>query len=71
MALIKEAMAGADTSTIPMDGHFHQIVAEETKQIEDTSDLERPFGKFDKSPNTKCPRVSGRPFNNDKIQCFE
>ena len=30
----------------------------------------RPFGKFDKSPNTKCPRVSGRPFNKDKIRCF-
>ena len=29
-----------------------------------------PFGKFDKSPNTKCPRVSGRPFNKDKICCF-
>ena len=31
----------------------------------------RPFGKFDKSPNTKCPRVTGRPFNKDKIHCFE
>ena len=30
----------------------------------------RPFGKFDKSPNTKCPRVSGRPFTKDKICCF-
>ena len=30
----------------------------------------RPFGKFDKSPNTKRPRVSGRPFNKDKICCF-
>ena len=30
----------------------------------------RPFGKFDKNPNTKCPRVSGRPFNRDKIHCF-
>ena len=32
---------------------------------------QRPFGKFDKSLNTKCPRISGRPFNKDKIQCFE
>ena len=32
--------------------------------------FKRPFGKFDKSPNTKCPRVSGRPFNKDKIHCF-
>ena len=32
--------------------------------------FKRPFGKFDKSPNTKCPRVSGRPFNKDKIRCF-
>ena len=30
----------------------------------------RPFGKFDKSPNAKRPRVSGRPFNKDKIRCF-
>ena len=30
-----------------------------------------PFGKFDKSPNTKHPRVSGRSFNKDKIRCFE
>ena len=30
----------------------------------------RPFGNFDKSPNTKCPRVSGRPFNKDKSRCF-
>ena len=32
--------------------------------------FKRPFGKFDKSPNTKHPRVSGRPFNKDKIRCF-
>ena len=31
----------------------------------------RPFGKFDKSPNTKCPRVSGKPFNKDRICCFQ
>ena len=30
----------------------------------------RPFGKFDKSPNTKHPRVSGKPFNKDRIHCF-
>ena len=27
----------------------------------------RPFGKFDKSPNTKCSRVSGRLINKDKV----
>ena len=31
----------------------------------------RPFGKFDKSPNTKCSRVSGRPINKDKSRCFK
>ena len=31
----------------------------------------RPFGKFDKSPNTKCSRVSGRPVNKDKSRCFK
>ena len=30
----------------------------------------RSFGKFDKSPNTKCPRVLGKPFNKDRIRCF-
>ena len=30
-----------------------------------------PFGKFDKSPNTKCPRVSGRPFNKDKSTALD
>ena len=30
----------------------------------------RPFEKFDKSPNTKHPRVSGKPFNKDRICCF-
>ena len=31
----------------------------------------RPFGKFDKSPNTKRSRVSGRPVNKDKSRCFK
>ena len=31
----------------------------------------RPFGKFDKSPNPKHPRVSGKPFNKDRICCFQ
>ena len=31
----------------------------------------RPFGKFDKSPNIKCSRVSGRPINKDKGRCFK
>ena len=30
----------------------------------------RPFRKFDRSPTMKRPRVSGRPFNKDKIRCF-
>ena len=30
-----------------------------------------PFGKFDKSPNTKCSRVPGRPINKDKSRCFK
>ena len=34
------------------------------------SRFRRPFGKFDKSPNTKCPRVSGKPFSKDRIYCF-
>ena len=31
----------------------------------------RPFGRFDKSPNTKRFRVSGRPINKDKSRCFK
>ena len=31
----------------------------------------RPFGKFDKSPNTKHSRVSGRPINKDKSRFFK
>ena len=31
---------------------------------------QRPFRKFDKSPNTKHPRVSGRPFNKNKIRFY-
>ena len=31
----------------------------------------RPFGKFNKGPNTKCSRVSGRPINKDKSRCFK
>ena len=31
---------------------------------------QRPFGKFDRSPTMKQPRVSGKPFNQDKICCF-
>ena len=49
-ALTKDAMAGADTSTIPMDGHSHQIVAEDTQQIEDTSDLEDHLENLTKAP---------------------
>ena len=31
----------------------------------------RPFGKFDKSPNTKHSRVSDRPVNKDKSRCSQ
>ena len=31
----------------------------------------RPFGKFDKSPNTKHSRVLGRSINKDKSRCFK
>ena len=31
----------------------------------------RPFGKFEKSPNTKHSRVSGKPINKDKNRCFK
>ena len=31
----------------------------------------RPFGRFDKSPNIKCPRVSGKSVNKDKVRCYK
>ena len=31
---------------------------------------QKPFGMFDRSPTMKQPRVSGKPFNKDKICCF-
>ena len=43
-------MAGADTSAILMDGFFHQIIAEDTKQIEDASDLEDHLESLTKVP---------------------
>ena len=67
VALTKDAMARADASTILKDGHFHQIVTGDTQQIEDASDLKDHLEILTKSPNTKRPRVSGRPFNKDKI----
>ena len=50
MALTKDAMARADASTIPKDGHFHQIIMEDTKQIEDVSDLEDHLENLTKAP---------------------
>ena len=61
----------AATSAIPMDGLFCQIDVEDTKEIKDASDLKDHLENLTKSPNTKCPRVSGRPFNKDKICCYE
>ena len=31
----------------------------------------RPFEKFDKSPNNKRPRVSGKTINKDKVRCYK
>ena len=31
----------------------------------------RPFGRFDKSPNIKHPRVSGKSVNKDKVRCYK
>ena len=60
------------------DGHFNPSHGKSFQQnqrgkqqgFKGRFKFKRPFGKFDKSPNAKCPRVSGRPFNKDKIHCF-
>ena len=43
-------MAGADTSTILIDSHPHQIIVEDTKQIEDALDLEGHLESLTKYP---------------------
>ena len=58
------------TSPHLMEDPSHQIHMENNKDPKGCFKFRRPFGKFDKSPNTKCPRVSGRPFNKDNIHCF-
>ena len=40
----------ADTSAILMDGHFHQIDVEETKEIENASDLKNHSEYLIKAP---------------------
>ena len=60
------------------DGHFNPSHGKSFQQNQHGKQqgfkgrfkFKRPFAKFDKSPNAKCPRVSGRPFNKDKIHCF-
>ena len=39
-----------DASAIPMDGLFHQIVVEDTKEIEDASDLKDNLENLTKAP---------------------
>ena len=39
-----------DASAIPMDSHFHQIIMEDTKEIEDTSDLKDHLENLIKGP---------------------
>ena len=39
--------------------------------IEEDLDLEDLFEKFDKSPNNKRPRVSGKTINKDKVRCYK
>ena len=60
-----------DASDIQMDNPSHQTDMEDSKQIEDGSDLTDHLENLTKVINTKHPRVSGRPFNKDKIHCFE
>ena len=49
-ALTKDTMARADASAIPKDSHFHQIVTEDTKQKEDSSDLKDHLENLAKAP---------------------
>ena len=62
---------GRDGHSNPSNGKsFHQNQRGKQQGFKGRFKFKRPFGKFDKSPNSKRPRVSGRPFNKDKIRCF-
>ena len=67
VALTKDAMAGADALTIPKDSHFHQIVTEDTKQIEDASDLENHLENLTKAPTPNILEYQAAPYNKDKV----
>ena len=43
-------MARADASAILMDSHFHQIITEDIKQIEEASDLKDHLESLTKAP---------------------
>ena len=45
-----------------------QISVEDSKVIEDVSNLKDSLKSLTKDPNTKHPRVSARPFKKDKMQ---
>ena len=53
-----------EASTVTEEINMEDLVTEDHLSPE-------PFGKFGKSPNTKCSRVSGRPINKDKSRCFK
>ena len=62
-----ELLHVADISTSLKADPSLQIIMGSSRQTEDASNLDRPFGKFDRSPTMKQPRVSGKPFNKDKM----
>ena len=67
----KPGRNGHDGSFTPSNGRSFQSNPRGRQQgSKGRFKFRRPFGKFDKSPNTKHPRVSGRPLNKDKIHCF-
>ena len=60
-----DEMDALEASTVTEEIDMENLVTEDHSSPED------PFGKFDKSPNIKCSRVSGRPINKDKSRCFK
>ena len=58
------------TSPHLMEDPSDQIHVEDNKDSKDTSNPKDLLGSLTKVPTPNVPRVSGRPFNKDKIRCF-
>ena len=66
-ALIKEEVEKED-GLVSLDNLIEET---DLLAIEEDLDLDDLLKKFDKSPNNKRPRVSGKTINKDKVRCYK